>query len=289
MWFFLAGVSLLPLAADAAVVYSQPASGAFLRQSSQIGYDRFSSDYDQYVWDNFTLSSTETITEIDWRGAYTSGGYYGGAVSDFVIGIYGSIAGGFQPDVLNPPLMEYTVGGNAGEAPPLIPGGVTQSMHDYAYVLRTPFVAVAGTKYWVQIEGVQNGPTDWGLAAGTNGDNSCFIAQAGVGDFRYFQVPGDAAFTLSAAGPPANTPTSTATSTPTATPTVLPTSTPGRCVGDCHGDGGVTVDEMIIMVNIALGSAPIWMCDAGDVNHDGQTTVDEIVTAVGVALAGCGG
>ena len=255
--------SLLPWEGNAAVVFSQPASGVFLRQSSQIGYDRFSTDYDQYVWDNFTLSSTETITEIDWRGAYTSGGYYGGAVTDFVIGIYGSIAGGFQPDVLSPPLKEYTVGGNAGETPPLTLGGVSQSMHDYAFILPTAFVAAVGTKYWVQIEAVQNGPTDWGLVAGTNGDNSCFIAQPGVGDFQYFMVPGDAAFTLL-------------------------TSAPIACVGDCHGDGHVTVDEIIIMVRIALGTTPVSACEAGNWNHDGQVTVDEIVRAVNAALSGCG-
>lgn len=281
-------ISLLPHQGNGAVVYSQPASGAFLRQSSQIGYDRFSSDYDQYVWDNFTLGSTETITEIDWRGAYTFGGYYGGAVTDFVIGIYGSIGGGFQPDVINPPLIEYAVGGNAGETPPLTPGGVTQSMHDYAFVLSTPFLAAAGTKYWVQIEAVQNGPTDWGLVAGTNGDNFCFIAQAGVGDFQYFKVPGDVAFTLLTAGPPSNTPTPTETPTPTATPSLTPTSTLILCAGDCHGDGHVTVDEIITMVNIALGTTPIATCDAGDSNQNGEITVDEIVRAVSAALSGCG-
>ena len=281
----LALISLLPCTSNGAVAYNQPANGAFLRQSSQIGYDRFSSDYDQYVWDNFTLSSSAAIAEIDWRGAYISGGYYGGPVSDFVIGIYGSIAGGFQPDVLGPPLAEYTVGGSAGETPPLTPGGASQSMHDYAFVLPTPFVANADTKYWVQIEAVQNGPTDWGLMAGGNGDNSCFIAQAGVGDFQYFKVPGDVTFTLLTAGPPANTPTPTDTPTPTATPT----STFIRCVGDCHGDGHVTVDEIITMVNTALGTAPIIACEAGDANQDGQITVDEIVRAVNAALNGCGG
>ncbi len=277
--------ALLPCQGNAAVVFSQPASGAFLRQSSQIGCDRFSSDYDQYVWDNFTLSSNETITEIDWRGFYTSGGYYGGAVSDFVIGIYGSIAGGFQPDVLGPPLAEYTVGGNASETPPLTPGSVSQSMHDYTFVLSTPFVATAGTKYWVQIEAVQNGPTDWGLGAGTNGDNSCFIAQPGVGDFQYFKVPGDVAFTLLSAATPANTATPTAPLTTTATPTV--TSTPSKCVGDCHGDGHVTVDEIIVMVNIALDITPIATCEAGNPNHDAAITVDEIIQAVNAALSTC--
>jgi len=59
------------------------------------------------------------------------------------------------------------------------------------------------------------------------------------------------------------------------------------CIGDCSQDGEVTVDEIITMVNIALGSQPISGCLAGDGNSDGQITVDEIVTAVNNALNGC--
>lgn len=60
------------------------------------------------------------------------------------------------------------------------------------------------------------------------------------------------------------------------------------CVGDCSGDKTVTVDEILIMVNIALGNAPVSDCFAGDANGDGQITVDEILTAVNNALDGCG-
>ena len=61
------------------------------------------------------------------------------------------------------------------------------------------------------------------------------------------------------------------------------------CVGDCDGSGDVTVDEILTMVNIALGNTPVTTCEAGDANHDGQITVDEILTAVNNALNGCGG
>ncbi len=81
------------------------------------------------------------------------------------------------------------------------------------------------------------------------------------------------------------TATSTATSLPTATPS--PTGTPPSCVGDCSGDHAVTVDEIVTMVNIALGSADISACLAGDVNGDRKITVDEILTAVVNALNGC--
>jgi hypothetical protein len=61
------------------------------------------------------------------------------------------------------------------------------------------------------------------------------------------------------------------------------------CTGDCDGNGEVTVDELLIMVNIALGAAPITDCLMGDVRKDSQITVDEIVAAVRHALQGCPG
>jgi hypothetical protein len=51
----------------------------------------------------------------------------------------------------------------------------------------------------------------------------------------------------------------------------------------------VTVDEILTMVNIALGNTAVTTCEAGDANHDGHITVDEILTAVNSALNGCGG
>jgi hypothetical protein len=59
------------------------------------------------------------------------------------------------------------------------------------------------------------------------------------------------------------------------------------CVGDCNGDGSVTVDEILTMVNIALGNSQISDCLPGDANGDSQITIDEILTAVNNALAGC--
>jgi hypothetical protein len=61
------------------------------------------------------------------------------------------------------------------------------------------------------------------------------------------------------------------------------------CTGDCDGSGDVTVDEIITMVNIALGMRPIDDCPAGDSGGDGKVTVDEIVAAVNHALNGCPG
>jgi hypothetical protein len=87
----------------------------------------------------------------------------------------------------------------------------------------------------------------------------------------------------------------TFTPTPTRTPTtggptrtLTPTRTPGgACVGDCNRDGAVTVDELVLGVNIALGNAEIEQCRAFDANGDGLITVDELIQGVNNALDGC--
>ena len=62
---------------------------------------------------------------------------------------------------------------------------------------------------------------------------------------------------------------------------------PTGCAGDCDGSGEVTVNELIVMVNIALGNSTVSACAAGDANGDGAITINEIIEAVGYALNGC--
>ena len=59
------------------------------------------------------------------------------------------------------------------------------------------------------------------------------------------------------------------------------------CVGDCAIDGSVSVDEVITLVNIALGSTSIVECGSGDTNGNGEITIDEIIRAVNRVLEGC--
>lgn len=59
------------------------------------------------------------------------------------------------------------------------------------------------------------------------------------------------------------------------------------CAGDCDAEGAVTVDELVRMVRIALGTLPITRCPPGDQNGDGGITVEEIVNAVRRTLEGC--
>jgi hypothetical protein len=91
------------------------------------------------------------------------------------------------------------------------------------------------------------------------------------------------------AGPPAPTPSATVPSNATPTTTAgIPTATPMACVGDCDGSDDVTVNEVINLVNIALGNAPLTGCPAGDADAGGDITINEILLAVKHALNGCG-
>lgn len=59
------------------------------------------------------------------------------------------------------------------------------------------------------------------------------------------------------------------------------------CIGDCGGDGAVTISDLVLGVNIALGIQPIGTCTAMDGNGNGSVTVDELIRAVAAALNGC--
>ena len=49
----------------------------------------------------------------------------------------------------------------------------------------------------------------------------------------------------------------------------------------------MTVDELVTLVNIALGIDSTAACTAGDLDGDGSITIDEILVAVGRALDSC--
>jgi hypothetical protein len=100
-----------------AAVYSQPPNpGGGFYLSSRWSPD--GSDYDQYVWDDFTLASARTITEVSWRGTHDPArSAYGKPVADFVVSIYGSIAAGTEPDTTNPPHCSVSYRGKCWRDP----------------------------------------------------------------------------------------------------------------------------------------------------------------------------
>jgi hypothetical protein len=93
-----------------------------------------------------------------------------------------------------------------------------------------------------------------------------------------------------------DTPTATPTPTevpPTPTPTVTSTRAPTRtfgpvpCVGDCDGGNSVTVNELVLGVNISLGNVAPGACDAFDANGDGRVAINELIAGVNAALGVC--
>lgn len=77
-----------------------------------------------------------------------------------------------------------------------------------------------------------------------------------------------------------------ATLTPSATPTVTPTPVATVCTGNCNGDGEVTIDELLVLVNVALGNAQASACLRG-VPSGAKVDIALIIRAVNNALNGC--
>jgi hypothetical protein len=180
-----------PAPPGAVVIYSQPPkpSGGLIPTSWR---DPDGSDTDRFVWENFGFENAQTLSEVRWRGGYDPAKQgSGGPVQDFTVDIYQSIPAGSEPDLAIAPLVHYRVGGNAGETPSEVIGGV--QTYEYEFVLPVPFEAAAATTYWIQIEAFQSGDPDWGLAVGTGtlGDGRHFRGTAG--GYYYQLVLDDAA------------------------------------------------------------------------------------------------
>lgn len=62
-----------------------------------------------------------------------------------------------------------------------------------------------------------------------------------------------------------------------------------QCVGDCNGDNMVEINELILGVNISLGSQPVSACPAFDCEHNGTVPINCLIQGVNNALNGCGG
>ena len=59
------------------------------------------------------------------------------------------------------------------------------------------------------------------------------------------------------------------------------------CVGNCHGAEEVAINDVITLVNIALGSAPPATCADGGLPIGGEVDISVIIDAVNNTLAGC--
>ncbi|MBV6457722.1 MAG: hypothetical protein HONBIEJF_00839 [Fimbriimonadaceae bacterium] len=180
----------------AATLFTYPHNGTgSLIASSHVWED--GSDSDMYAYESFILPINAEIQEIRWRGGYIHDALYG-RLTGFDITIYASIQGDWQPYCGNPDMDEtiylacYEFMTNAGETSAGTFGG--KQLYDYHYTLPQPFVATAGVKYWLKIEGRQAVYPDWGIAVGTGGDGQHFHFSTGMA--RFYWLTGDTTFAL---------------------------------------------------------------------------------------------
>jgi hypothetical protein len=83
------------------------------------------------------------------------------------------------------------------------------------------------------------------------------------------------------------TPTVTGSPVSTATTIATPTVGAGQCIGDCDRSNSVSINELVLGVNIALARATLAACPPFDQNDSGGVEVNELVAAVNRALQGC--
>ncbi len=144
-----------------------------------------------FVWDDFTLATTHTITEVDWIGGAVAPAT---AVDDFQVSFYTSTANNTQPYVFSP-LVSYMGGGAISRV--FYGSHLLNQFNSYAFTLPTPFTATGGEKYWVQIEAYQATGPDWGIATGTGGNGKHFLGTPSNTGGIVYSAPGrDTAFTL---------------------------------------------------------------------------------------------
>ncbi len=95
------------------------------------------------------------------------------------------------------------------------------------------------------------------------------------------------AFDVALSGIPSTSATPSPTITPSPPSAPTETSTPEAvCAGDCNGDETVTVDELVTLVNTALGRTDAAPCPHG-IPSGTDVNVAFLIQAVNKALTGC--
>ncbi len=100
---------------------------------------------------------------------------------------------------------------------------------------------------------------------------------------------------ITASPPPTSTPKPTAlvTITPaptgamTSAPTTTPTTNAAPCIGDCKGNRRVDISDLILGIDIALGTQDLSVCPAFDCMGNRMVTVSCLIQGVNDDLDGC--
>lgn len=146
--------------AKAATLYSQLSitdGQFFASQNDAGGFGNFATTYD-----NFKLTGNGSVSGVSWVGGYFNPPAHG-PIAGFTISFWADNAG--QPGAL---LQATTVPGTANETASV--PNINGLEFIYSATLSSPFLATAGTPYWLSVEPDINFPPEWGWQAGSGGD-----------------------------------------------------------------------------------------------------------------------
>jgi hypothetical protein len=193
----ISSMASLCSSAWAAVVYTQPAQSPVVSaRASQFVTPPGAFTFQTF--DNFSLNADTSIGDVHWQGAYfnvlippTSAPIAPNATG-FGVNFYADNAGlpgallstaSFSPSGAN----ESFVGNEF--APNL---NVTLAIFDYDVVLSVPFLATAGTPYWLSVFAASPPPSatdaQWGWTGGTGGNGTSFQNGFAVNFDRAFSL-----------------------------------------------------------------------------------------------------
>jgi hypothetical protein len=185
-------IASLGNAAHAAVIYSQPAQSPVVSaRASQFVTPPGAFSFQTF--DNFSLSANTAISDVHWRGAYFNTLISPTAppvapnATGFGVNFYadnGGVPGALLSTAsFSPSGANETFVGNQF-APNL---NLTLAIFDYDVDLTSPFLATAGTTYWLSVFSFSPPPSpndaQWGWVGGTGGDGTSVQIPVGFVNF----------------------------------------------------------------------------------------------------------
>lgn len=142
------------------------------------------------VFDDFQPAAAVTIGSVKWQGIYcvqaAGAAAPAATASEFVLSIHADMAG--RPDTSSALLQTRFTPAQAAQTLERQTNGLScgtaantgWSLYDYSATLPTPFVAVAGTRYWVRVQAVSPSyAVYWGWRAGTTANAQSLLLFAG--------------------------------------------------------------------------------------------------------------
>ncbi len=135
------------------------------------------------AYDNFTLGSGTTITQVQWTGGYLNPQSQG-PISMWNVNFYADSGG--QPGSL---ISNFGIPGTGGEA---FLGLDNLGDPVYGYTVTVNFSAAGGTTYWMSVVPDLAFPPQWGWTTSLQGDRVAWQDYFGTGS----QVGTDLAFSL---------------------------------------------------------------------------------------------